>query len=51
MYSEDGVVDSDEQISSWEIVCVVLKKDFNLEIGLAVVRYLSGGIDFGHVFL
>ena len=51
MYSENGVFDSDEQISSWEIVCVVLKKDFDLEIGMAVVRCLSGGVDFGHVFL
>ena len=51
MYSEDDVVDSDEQISSWEIVCVVLKKDFNLEIGLAMICCLSGDIDFGHVFL
>ena len=51
MYLENGVIDSDKQISSWEIVCVVLKKDFNLEIGLAMILCLSGGINFGHVFL
>ena len=51
MYLEDGVVDPDEQISFWEIVCVMLKKDFNLEIGMAVIRCLSGGVNFGHVFL
>ena len=51
MYSENGVFNSDEQISSWEIVRVVLKKDFNLEVGMGVVHCLSGGVDFGHVFL